>query len=156
MTENDDIYHINCGGEDFVDWAGFVWLKDKFFVGGEAVSETPVALKQASPTLYDKALYFTGRTGKEFSYKIPVRDAVYSIQLKFAEFDLVSPESRPMDIYINGAKVKAGYDPVLSAAEAPMSADIRFDDISSQNGFIKISVKSLSDKPAILRAIEID
>ena len=61
-----------------------------------------------------------------------------------------------MDIYINGAKVKAGYDPVLSAAEAPMSADIRFDDIRSHNGFIKISVKSLSDKPAILRAIEID
>ena len=156
MTENDDIYHINCGGEDFVDWAGFVWLKDKFFTSGESISEKPIALKQASPTLYDKALYFTGRTGEEISYEIPVRDSIYSVQLKFAEFDLVAPDSRPMDIYINGAKVKAGYDPVLSVEEAPMSADIRFDDVSSQNGFIKITVKSLSDKPAILRAIEID
>ena len=156
MNENDDVYHINCGGEDFVDWAGYVWQKDKFFEGGEGISESPVPLKQASPTLYDKALYFTGRIGTEFSYEIPVRDGIYSVQLKFAEFILTSPDTRPIDIYINGAVMKENYDSVRSPENAPMSADVRFDDISSQNGVIKIRIISRSDKPAILRAIEID
>lgn len=156
MTENDDVYHINCGGEDFVDWAGYVWQKDKFFEGGEAVSNSPVALKQASPTLYDKALYYTGRCGNDFSYKIPVRDGIYSVQLKFAELSLTSPETRPIDIYINGIRMKEKYDSVRTAEEAPMSADVRFDDVSSQNGYITIQIKSASEKPAILRAVEVD
>ena len=156
MAENDDVYHINCGGDDFVDWAGYVWLADKFYDGGSPISNAPVALKQASPTLYDKALYYTGREGFDFSYKIPVRNGIYSVQLKFAELDLTLPDKRPVDIYVNGAKVKANYDSVRSAEEAPMSADVRFDDISSQNGYIVIRIKSRSEKPAILRAIEID
>lgn len=156
MTENDDVYHINCGGEDFVDWAGYVWKKDIFFEGGEPIEEEKIPLKQASPTLYDKALYHTGRVGSDFSYKIPVRNGIYSVQLKFAEFDMTLPDTRPMDIYINGARVKESYSPVRSKEVAPISADVRFDDVSAQNGYIVIRVKSLSDKPAILRAIEID
>ena len=156
MTENDDVYHINCGGEDFVDWAGYVWLADKFFEGGKVISNGSVAVKQASPTLYDKALYQTGREGLDFSYRIPVRDGIYSVQLKFAEFELVSPEKRLIDIYINGAKVKENYNSVRSAEASPMSADVRFDDVSAQNGYIIIRIKARSEKSAILRAIEID
>ena len=156
MSENDDVYHINCGGEDFVDWAGYVWHKDVFFEGGNAVSNGSLTVKQASPTLYDKALYSNGREGMDFSYKIPVRDGIYSVQLKFAEFKLISPQSRPVDIYVNGRKLKENYDCVRSAEESPMSRDVRFDDVSSQNGLITIRIKSLSSMPAILRAIEID
>ena len=156
MMENDDVYHINCGGEDFVDWAGYLWHKDRFFEGGEAVTDAPVELNQASPTLYDKALYFTGRSGNDFSYNIPLRDGIYSVQLKFAELRLTSPVKRPIDIYINGIKMRENYDTAYSAEIAPMSADIRFDDVSTQNGKIVIRIKSRSDKPAILRAIEVD
>lgn len=92
----------------------------------------------------------------DFSYKIPVRNGIYSVQLKFAELSLTSPETSPIDISINGIIMKKNYDPIRSADEAPMSADIRFDDVSSQNGSITIRVKSASEKPAILRAIEVD
>ena len=156
MAENDDVYHINCGGDDFVDWAGYVWKKDIFFEGGEALSEEKIPLKQASPTLYDKALYHTGRVGADFSYKIPVRNGIYSVQLKFAEFELTLPDTRPIDIYINGKIVKEGYSPVRSQEVSPISADVRFDDVSAQNGYITVRLRSASDLPAILRAIEID
>jgi len=156
VSENDDIIHINCGGEDFVDWAGYVWNADSYFEGGETVYEKCLELRQASPTLYDKALYFSGRSGKDFSYCIPVQEGIYSVQLKFAEFSLTTPGARPIDVYINNYKVKDNWDALACAGEQPMSADMRFDDISSANGFINIRIVARGENPAILRAIELD
>ena len=156
VPENDDMVHINCGGEEFVDWAGYVWQKDAYFEGGEAIREECPALRQASPSLYDKALYFSGRLGKEFSYHIPVQEGIYSVQLKFTELALKTPGERPVDVYINNDKVKAKWDALEAAGEQPMSADMRFEDISAANGFIDIRIVARGENPAILRAIEID
>lgn len=156
VNENDDIIHINCGSEDFVDWAGFLWDADRYYTGGETVTEKEVMLKQANPTLYDKALYFKGRKGADFSYNIPVKEGIYSVQLKFAELELQEANQRPIDIYINNKKVKEDWDALASAEDYPMTADVRFDDTSSCNGYINIRIVSKGKNPAILRAIEID
>ena len=155
-AENDDIIHINCGGADFVDWVGYIWKADDFYSGGDLVYDFKPELRQAAPTLYDKALYFTGRSGSDFSYHIPVKNGIYSVHLKFAELSFETPGERPIDIYINDYIIKSNWDALSASGEFPMSADIRFDDISSRNGYIDIRIKAKSDNPAILRAIEID
>ena len=156
VPENDDIIKINCGGEEFVDWAGYVWNKDNYFEGGEAIREEEHELRQASPTLHDKELYFSARKGDEVSYKIPVKDSIYSVHIKFAELEYEEEGKRPVDIFINGCKVKENFDSRTEAGEFPMASDVRFDDISSSNGYINIKVKAKGDVPAIIRAIEID
>lgn len=156
VPENDDVIHVNCGGEDFVDWAGFVWNGDRYFEGGESIAEKCDDFHQASPTLYDRALYLTGRKGDDISYEIPVKEGIYSVQLKFTELELDNDNERPMDIYINKVKVKENFDALAYSMEKPMSADIRFDDVSSANGNIHIRIVAKSKNPAIIRAIEID
>ena len=156
VPENDDVIHVNCGGEDFVDWAGFVWNKDRYFDGGEAIAEKCEDFRQAAPTLYDRALYLTGRKGDDITYQIPVKEGIYSVQLKFTELELENENERPMDIYINNIKVKENFDALAYSMEKPMSADIRFDDVSSVNGKITVRIVAKGNNPAIIRAIEID
>ncbi len=156
VPENDDVIHVNCGGEDFVDWAGFVWNGDRYFAGGESVTDTCDDFHQASPTLYDKSLYMTGRMGEDISYEIPVKEGIYSVQLKFTELEIVNEGERPIDIYINNILVKENWDALSYSMEKRMSADIRFEAISSANGKINIRVVAKRNNPAILRAIEID
>ena len=156
VPENDDVIHVNCGSEDFVDWAGFVWNKDRYFTGGEAISEKCDDFRQAAPTLYDRALYLTGRKGDDITYQIPVKESIYSVQLKFTELELENENERPMDIYINNIKVKENFDALAYSMEKPMSADIRFDDVSSANGKITVRIVAKGNNPAIIRAIEID
>ena len=156
VPENDDVIHVNCGGEDFVDWAGFVWNKDRYFDGGEAIAEKCEDFRQAAPTLYDRALYLTGRKGDDITYQIPVKEGIYSVQLKFTELEIENENERPMDIYINNIKVKENFDALAYSMEKPMSADIRFDDVSSANGKITVRIVAKGNNPAIIRAIEID
>ena len=47
-------------------------------------------------------MYQTARSGKTFTYAIPVPPGLYTIQLKFAELWLKALGKRPMDITING------------------------------------------------------
>lgn len=153
-AERDDITRVNCGGGEYVDWSGSVWEADSYYTGGEPVCTENYELRQASPSLYDKALYFSGRSGFDFSYSIPVKKNLCSVQLKFAELD---PDAyRPFDVFIQGVKVCADRDALNAAGEFPMTADIRFDDIAAPDGRIDIRVTAKSDLPAILRAIEID
>lgn len=52
--------------------------------------------------------------------------------------------------------MKKSWDILSTAGEAFMSSDLRFDDISSDNGFIRIRITAKGNNPAVLRAIEID
>lgn len=61
-----------------------------------------------------------------------------------------------MDIYINDVLMKKSFDILTTVGERFMSSDIRFDDISSDNGYIHIRIVALGNSPAVLRAIEID
>ena len=118
-------------------------------------SEAPVS--QASPTLYDQALYQTARSGKTVAYSVAVSPGLYTVHLKFAELWLKEAGQRPMRVLVNGRVVRDAWDPAAAAGQTGMAADIRVEDIApDSNGRIVISVHSLGLNDAMLQGIEIE
>jgi len=148
---------VNCGDEaDFVDWNSFVWSRDRGFLGGQEIrSASPVA--QASPTLYDQAIYQHARSGREVSYALPLPPGLYSVHLKFAELWLAEPGKRPMDIEINGRTVWKSWDPGSEAGRVGMACDLREPNVTpGGDGRITIRVRAVGENDAILQGIEVE
>lgn len=148
---------IDAGAEsNFVDWNSFIWTADTGFDGGAPLyAEGPVS--QASPTLYDQALYQTARSGREFRYSIPVPPGVYAVHLKFAELWLKDLQQRPMNIIVNGHIVRSHWDPAQAAGQVGMAADIRVEDVTpDKNNLITIHISATGNNDAILQGIEIE
>jgi hypothetical protein len=157
LPEARSTVRINCGGEaDFVDWNSFVWDRDRELGEGEAVgSASPVA--QASPTLYDQALYQTARCGREVSYALALPPAMYTVHLKFAELWLPEPGLRPMDIEINGHVVRKAWDPGEAAGQVGMAIDLRELNVApDRDGVFTIRVRAVGENDAILQGIEVE
>jgi len=157
LPEDKSVIRIDAGTEtEFIDWAGFTWRSDTGFDGGQTLrSNAPVT--QASPTLYDQALYRTARTGKGFSYTFAVTPGLYTVHLKFAELWLKEAGRRPMDIEVNGRVVWKSWDPATAAGRLGMAADVRVEDIApDKDGRITIRLKAVGENDAILQGIEIE
>ena len=148
---------VDCGSKsEFIDWAGWVWSADTGCTGGSCI-ESDAAVDQASPTLYDQALYRTARTGKTIGYSFELPDGLYTVHLKFAEMWLKSIGQRPMNIQINGKTYWKGFDPSKTAGKLGSTADIRAEDITpDKNGKITIKVSAAGANDAILQGIEIE
>jgi hypothetical protein len=157
LPETRPVVRIVCGSKaDFVDWNSFVWGRDRDFSGGDAIrSSHPVA--QASPTLYDQALYQTARAGRDISYALSLPQGLYAVHLKFAELWLKEPGKRPMDIEINGRTVWRAWDPATAAGQLGMAIDLRTLYIApDRGGRITIRVRAVGENDAILQAIEVE
>jgi hypothetical protein len=157
VPQDKQAIRIDCGSEtDCIDWNSFVWNADHNIQGGAILkSQEPVA--QASPTVYDQRLYQTARTGKEIAYTIAAPPGLYSVHLKFAELWLAAPGQRPMDIEINGQRVREKWDPAAAAGQCKMAADLRLDDVApNAAGQIVIRVRAAGDNDAILQGVEIE
>ena len=157
-SENEDIGGYQLTGNDinFIDWNSFIWSTDTFYEGGDLLrSAAPVA--QASPTLYDAALYQTARSGKAIRYSIPAPPGLYAVHLKFAELWLTEAGKRPMRIIVNGRVVRDEWDPAEAAGQIGMSADIRTENVApDKDGRIAIAVEARGANDAILQGIEIE
>ncbi len=148
---------IDAGSEtQFVDWNSFRWSADRCFEGGQALrSEGWTA--HASPTLYDQALYQTARAGKTFGCSVPVPAGMYTVHLKFAELWLKEAGQRPMNIEINGCRVRTNWDPAAAAGQVGMAADFRVPNVTPDAaGHITIRLTAAGSNDAILQGIEIE
>ena len=148
---------IDAGAEkEFIDWNSFAWSADTDFDGGTILqSEAP--LSQASPTLYDQALYQTARSGRAFSYSVSAPQGLYTVHLKFAELWLKESGRRPMRIEINGRVVRDEWDPATAAGQTGMAADMRVEDIApDKQNRITICVRATGANDGILQGIEIE
>jgi hypothetical protein len=147
---------INCGSDQpFIDWAGECWAPDYGCTGGECIS-AQAEPSQVTPTLYDRELYMTARSGMRVDYKLAVKPGIYAVHLKFAELWYTQPGKRPCDIYLNNRLVKAGWDPATAAGRRYMACDLRFEGIGSVDGCIVISIRAAGFNPVFVQAIEIE
>lgn len=154
--EQKDAVRINCGcNHVFIDWAGYAWKADCHFRGGKCI-KAGGELLQATPTLYDRDLYFAGRSGRHLEYRIPVKPGIYSVHLKFAEMWLKEEGQRPLNIYLNKRLVRGKWDPAHAVGHVCMAADLRFEGISPVDQHISIRIDAVGENPAVLQAIEIE
>ena len=157
LPETRPTIRINAGADrKFIDWNSFRWSADMYFDGGTII-QSALPVSQASPTLYDQALYQTARSGKTIRYSIPVPPGLYTVHLKFAELWLKELGQRPMSIEVNGRVVHNNWDPAKAAGQIGMAADIRTENITpDKHNQITIQVTATGANDAILQGIEIE
>jgi hypothetical protein len=140
----------------YVDRSGQVWLGDRYFTGGAAISKPDHRiLRTLDPALYQKA-----REG-EFQYDIPLKPGVYELHLHFAE--IVHRETlgsglegqRRFHVILNSKPLLSNFDIVLDAPGSDTADERVFKDISpAQDGFLHLRFSPVMSK-AILSGIEI-
>lgn len=155
LPETKPVVRINCGSDaDFVDWNSNVWNSDHDLLAGRSLqSVRPVT--QASPTLYDQALYQTAKSGREVAYTLTLPPGLYTVHLKFAELWLEEAGKRPMNILVNDRTLWTNWDPYAAAGEANMAIDLRAQNITPDSANrITICTRAVGEYDAILQGIE--
>jgi hypothetical protein len=119
--------------------------------------DDPGFVLYATPTLYDQALYRSGRTGRSFRYVVPVPPGLYTVHLKFAELWLGESGKRPMNIEVNGRRMGTHWDPATASGGVRAAADLRIEDVvPDKDGRLAIQVVATGENDAVLQAIEIE
>ena len=91
------------------------------------------------------------------SYTVSAMPGLYSVHLKFAELWLKEKGKRPMNIEVNGRRMREAWDPAEAAGELGMAADFRVEDVApDKDGKIKIVLNAAGENDAILQGIEIE
>ena len=101
------LVRILCGsGRARADGGGNRWEADRYCHKGRAQAR--------------------GRTGKDFSYSIPVSPGLYAVRLKFAEWQHQEYFERPMHVEINGLRVLNDFDIAHAAGGSRTAVDKAF------------------------------
>ncbi|HEY3835216.1 MAG TPA: malectin domain-containing carbohydrate-binding protein [Bryobacteraceae bacterium] len=149
-----------------VDRTGTRWSGDAWYTGGSAGSLRYYSLAQAE----DPAVYESARTGKDFSYDIPLRPGVYELRLMLAEaadrvpiMGEIGEGARSMQVFANGVRILPPKDgrhrqalDIIADAGGTDTADVKvFRDISPADDG-KLHLRFVGRKQeALVNAIEI-
>ena len=163
-----DAVHILAGraSGDYVDRTGTRWTGDAWYSGGSASSLRYYSLALAD----DPAIFENCRTGKEFSYDIPLRPGIYEMRLMLAEsmervpiMGEVGDGARSMQVFANDALILPPPDgrhrktlDIIADAGGADTADVKvFKDISpAADG--KLHLRFVGRKQeALVNAIEL-
>jgi hypothetical protein len=152
-----DAIRILCGSPlPYTDQFGNTWMQDSFFKDGQA-RNTRTTVQGGE----DSSLYQPGRSGKDFTYEIPVKKGLYTVRLMFAEPDYEWLFSRPFNVAINESELLRNYDICQDARGFRKAKDRVFRYIvPNADGIISLHFSGGSEPgqkshEAIIQAIEI-
>ncbi|MGJ8651541.1 MAG: malectin domain-containing carbohydrate-binding protein [Opitutaceae bacterium] len=94
FVEGEVVEAINCAGQAYVSSSGIVYSADKYYVGGKTASR-----QNAIEGTEDDALYQSERYG-EFSYRLPLANGDYTVELKFSETYWSADLKRVFDVFV--------------------------------------------------------
>jgi xylan 1,4-beta-xylosidase len=145
-----DHWLIRTGWEEFRDNNGLIWSSDIGYSDGDVDRCWNSIAGTQTPELYQFE-----RSGRDFSYFLPVLPGKYKVHLRFAETTVKKEGERLFDILINGKKVLAHFDILKEAGAFDKAVDKIFTDISPDaDGMIHLQFVS-SVQNAKVCAIEI-
>lgn len=129
MAEGQVLYRLNCGGPDYVDPAGNLWMSDNgsgyFNIGKTLPSPLSPTIDIAGTDL--DPLYRTERfdpiEAPNMIYSFPATPGYYLIKLHFAEIYWNKPNRRKFDVHIQGEPVLVNYD--IADGLGAYKADVR-------------------------------
>jgi len=152
LPEPHSVVRIEPGSDtQFIDWNSYLWSADRHFDGGHTIRSDSRTL-QASPTLYDQALYQTARSGRTFGYSIPAAPGLYTVHLKFAELWLKETGQRTDEHRHKRLPGARELDPGAAAGQTGMAADFRVANVTPDgSGKITIRLSAVGSNDAILQ-----
>ena len=140
---------INCGGPNFTDPQGQIWIADTGFSAGTSFSTGAAISNTTTPALYQTEHYNSGT----FQYQFSVPNGSYSVNLKFAEIFFTQSGRRKFNVLLNGQQVLSNFDVFAAAGGINIAVDRAFP-VTVNNGQITIQFVAVVDNPKI-NAIEI-
>lgn len=129
------------------DSDGQIWLSDRYFHGGRAVSRSELEI---TGTLTPE-LFRSWREG-EFSYRIPLKSGAYELTLWFCETRLTAGagNSGSFRIRINGQTAVEDLDPIVEAGTARAVSARTWRDIRpSSDGLLHLQFEFVSGEPML-------
>ncbi len=173
-SSENDVYRVNCGGEDYIDCQGRCWSADQKFVTGSwgytswgmdydnvedeigCVSRTWDDVKGCKEQL----LLQQFRYGRDrLAYTFPVKNGEYVVELYFIEpwYGLAGEYAakwRIFDVAVNDEIYLTGVDIWTEAHGAMKPLRKRFE-VKAENEVLKISFPNAVSNQAVISAIRI-
>jgi beta-galactosidase len=143
LSHSDRVVSIKAG--DIAGYAskdGQRFGSDAYFAGGTAHGVNPpdtAPPDRITVLAADGRLYDSFREG-EFSYRVPLPNGRYRVQLKFAELTATGPGERVFDVTANGVTQLRGFD-ILKAAGGRLKGVDQFFDAAVDNGILVLAFR---------------
>jgi hypothetical protein len=111
---------------------------DAGFTGGSVRSQGPVEIEKTE----DDELFWSYRSGKQFSFSRAVADGNYSLWLEFAEPMASAAGERTFDVWAEGKQVLDDYD-ILADAGAAQTAVAKCFNVAVSDGSIDVDFRGV-------------
>jgi beta-galactosidase len=156
LSHSGRVVNIKAGDiSGYASKGGQRFGSDAYFVGGIAHGVNPPDTASAARVTVladDGRLYDSFREG-EFSYRVPLPNGRYRVQLKFAEPTVTASGERVFDVTANGVTQLQDFD-ILKAAGGRLKGVDRFFDAGVDNGVLILVFRPLRGR-ALVSAISI-
>ncbi|MDY3917926.1 MAG: malectin domain-containing carbohydrate-binding protein [Candidatus Limivivens sp.] len=175
-----DLYRVNCGGEDYVDAGGFVWSGDRKYredrtedsgnwgwcswgMDYENVEDeigSFARIQDEIENTEEQGLFQTFRYGRNrLEYRFPAENGEYLLELYFAEpwYGNAGENAagwRCFDVAVNGSTVLSKLD-IWKEAGGSCRALRRKLSVSAEGGMIRLTFPKLYSNQAVIQAIRI-
>jgi beta-galactosidase len=156
LSHSDRLVNIKAGDiSGYASQGGQRFGSDTYFVGGIAHGVNPPDTPSAARVTVladDGRLYDSFREG-EFSYRVPLPNGRFRVQLKFTEPAVIVPGERVFDVMVNGVTQLQEFD-ILKAAGGRLKGVDRFFDAAVDNGVLVLAFRPRRGR-ALVSAISI-
>ena len=124
--------YVNAGGLAFTDSVGRTFEPAVGFTGG-VTSQTPFTVGGTG----DGPLFYSFRSGSQFSFSQPVANGDYELWLEFADPTFTSPGQRIFNVSANGNRLLTNYDIVADVGSNQAVA--KAFDVQIHNGHLDLT-----------------
>ncbi len=149
-------WRVHCGGDNYTDGNGNLWVADTNFTGGWPSYGSTTASGTVKPTSGDSSLYqyqrYGNMTGGEtVTYTFNVPNGSYQVDLKFDETYWTGAGQRQFNYAINGVTEAANFDIYAVAGGSNKALDEIYNNITPNgNGQIVIQfAQGAFDNPTV-------
>lgn len=150
-------WRVRCGGDNYTDSQGNLWMADTNFTGGWPSNSTTNSISGALPSSADQTLYQWERYGNTtggqtltYTFNVPV-GATYQVDLKFSENYWTAAGQRLFSYSINGVTEQSNFDIFATAGGQYKALDEVYNSITPNGSgqiIIQLSPGS-ADNPKI-------
>ena len=145
-TTGQSAIRIHAGGGAYKDSLGNQWSADTLFIGGGLFSVSAPVKGTPDPALYQSERYGT------FSYRIPLRNGIYTLRLHFAELWYKNPAERVFNVNAEGKPIVSTLDLFKNAGL--LNAWIWTGNVRVADGFLDLDFLPLKENSKVA-AIEV-
>lgn len=142
---------VNCGGSDYTDPQGNLWIADNYFTGGTAWNIEQYTGTYTVQGTDKQPLYKFERSldSGTFSYTIPINAGVYNLKLHFSENNKTATGQRVGTIALNGTQILNNFDIFAQAGGKNIALIKSFNNLS-------LNQFSLAISNTLINAIELN